>query len=165
MSIAPAGDYGNDASDPDLRALLDRPFHAVEFEDGERQGDLRSGHQRSLFLVAAFFGFAKRELNAILGDRRNSSAANLGTTLNSGCDVELLANFGAKDASKMRGMVAHQGGSVSDHFVSDPAAASHEAVLSKSGFRNEVRGQRLDCKGEIPGVTDAFCAMVLTSAI
>src|SRR5208282_2074842 len=33
MSIAPPGDHGNNSCDSDLRALLDRPLHAIKFED------------------------------------------------------------------------------------------------------------------------------------
>jgi hypothetical protein len=66
----------------------------------------------------------KRELDAIIRDRGDGSAANFVP----GCDVELLTDFGAQHAGKMRGMFAHQSSSVSGHFIGNPAAARHESV-------------------------------------
>jgi hypothetical protein len=64
---------------------------------------------------------AKRELNAIVGDRSDRAAANIFA----GPDVKLLPNLGAQDASKVRSVPAHQSGSVSSHLVRDPASACH----------------------------------------
>src|SRR4029077_13736371 len=140
MSIRPPGDYRDDASDPDFRAFLDRPFHAVEFEDGESQRDLRGARPSPKVLLRA-----ERELNAIIGDRSNCPAADFFA----GCNIKLLPNLGAQDASKMRSMVAHQSGSVSRYFVGDPAAACHE-----SGVRSQVSGLRknliIEDKGNKP---------------
>jgi hypothetical protein len=119
MSIAAAGDYGNDASDPDLRALLNRPFHAVELEDGKRQRNLRSVKRLGPWPTVLLR--AERELNAIMGDRGDSSAANFVPS----CNVKLLPDFGAQNASKMRRMFAHQSSGVSGNLVGDPAASCH----------------------------------------
>src|SRR4030081_3899045 len=108
MSIRPPGDYRDDASDPNLRAFLDRPIHAVGFEDGKRQRDLRGARpQRKVVLRA------KRELNAIIGDRSDCPAANFFP----GCNVKLLPDLGAQNASKMRSVLTHQSGGVSSHLV------------------------------------------------
>src|SRR5258708_16586337 len=140
MRIAPARNHRDDPTDPDLRALLDCPLHAVELEDGERQRDLRGGRPQPKVLLRA-----KRELNAIIGDGSDCPAANLFT----GCNLKLLPDLGAQDASKVRSVLAHQGGSVSGYFVSDPAAACHE-----SGVRCQVSGLRknliIEDKGNKP---------------
>jgi len=47
---------------------------------------------------------AKRKLNAIIGDRSDCPAANFFA----GCNVKLLPNLGAQDASKVRSVLAHQ---------------------------------------------------------
>jgi len=107
MSIAPPGNDGNDAGYADLGALLDRPLHTIELEDGEGQRDLRRAAQRcELSLTVCLY--AKRELHAIVGDRGYSSAANC----RRGCNVELLPDFGAEHASKMSGMLADQRGGI-----------------------------------------------------
>src|SRR5580658_3836438 len=121
MRVAPAGDDGNNASDSNLRALLDRPLHAVELEDSQRQRDRGSGPRLGPVMVLLL---AERELNPIVGDRGNGSAPNFIP----GCDVELLPDFSAQHAAKMSRMFAHQSSSVSGDFVGDPAAACHESV-------------------------------------
>src|SRR5208282_2367658 len=133
MSVAPARNYRNDASDPDLRALLDRPLHAVELEDGESQRDLRSVKRLGLGPAPMVWLRVERKLDAIIGDRGDGSAANFFSS----CDVELLPDFGAQHAGKMRGMFAHQRSGVSGNFVGDPAAACH-----KAGLRSQVSGLR-----------------------
>src|SRR5258706_12623481 len=140
MRISPPGNHRDDPTDPDLRALLDCPLHAVELEDGERQRDLRGGRPQPKVLLRA-----KRELNAIIGDRSDCPAANFVPS----CNIELLPNLSAQNASKVRSMLAHQSGSVSGYFVSNPAAACHE-----SGVRSQVSGLRknliIEDKGNKP---------------
>src|SRR5208282_6800210 len=124
MSIRPPGDDGDDASDTDLRTLLDRPLHAVELENGEGQRNLRNGRwlgpSRMVWLPA------ERELNPVVRNRSDRSAANFVP----GRDVELLPDFSAQHTSKMSGMFAHQSSGVSSNLVGDPAAERHESVLS-----------------------------------
>jgi hypothetical protein len=64
---------------------------------------------------------AKRELNAIVGDRSDCPVANIFA----GRDVKLLPNLGAQDASKVRSVLTDQSGSVSSYLVRDPASACH----------------------------------------
>jgi hypothetical protein len=116
MSVRPPGDYRDDASDPDFRAFLDRPLHAVEFEDGEHQRDLRGGRPLRKVLLRA-----KRKLNAIIRDRSDCPAANFFA----GRNVKLLPDLSAQDAGKVRGVLAHQSSCVSSYLVGHPAAACH----------------------------------------
>src|ERR1700674_5406946 len=142
MSIRPPGDYRDDASDPDFRAFLDRPIHAVEFEDGQRQRDLRGGRPYSKVLLRA-----KRELNAIIGDRSDCPTANFFA----GCDVKLLPDLGTQDPRKMRSVLAHQRGGVSLYFVGHPAAACHGSVLG-SQFSVLRKNTQIECAARILGL-------------
>src|SRR5208282_4699602 len=130
MSIAAAGDNRDDASDPELGTLLDRPLHAGELEDGEGQRNLRSGLWRDLRSELRALQRpvlrVERELNPIVRNRSDGSAPNFVP----GCDVELLPDFGAQHAGEMSSMVAHQSSGVSGKLVGDPAAACHESVVS-----------------------------------
>src|SRR5208282_1739808 len=126
MSVAPARNYRNDASDPDLRALLDRPLHAVELEDGKSQRDPRSVKRLGLGPAPMVWLRVERKLNAIIGDRGDGSAANFFSS----CNVKLLPDFGAQNAGKMRRVFAHQSSGVSGNLVSDPAAVGHKSAFS-----------------------------------
>src|SRR5713101_7793427 len=76
---------------------------------------------------------AKRELNAIIGDRSDCPAANFFA----GGDVKLLPNLRAQDPSKMRSVLPDQSSSVSRHLVGNPTTACHG-----SGLRSLVSGLR-----------------------
>jgi hypothetical protein len=123
MSIAPAGNYGNDAIDADLGTFLNCPLHAIELEDSEDERDFRGGRR----LGASVGVRVKRELNPLMRNECDGTAANFFSR----CDVELLPNLGAQNASKMSRMFAHQSSRVSGNLVGNPAAARHGSALSK----------------------------------
>src|SRR5450755_3958417 len=119
MRVRSPGDDGKNSSDPNFRALLDRPLQAVELENGEDQRDLRSA---GLALSSRLRCFrVEREFDPIMGNRRDRSATNVF----SGCDVKLLPNLRPQHASEMRGMLTNQNSGVSVNFVGDPAASCH----------------------------------------
>src|SRR5208283_187761 len=130
MSITPARNDRDDASHPNLRALLDRPLHAVEFKNRKHQRDLWSDAQQIGLLPSSF---PKRKLHPIIGDKSNPADPNLGPR----GDIKLLSNFRPHYARKMSSMFAHQGGGVFGRLVGDPAAARHgnSAQLSVLSFQ------------------------------
>src|ERR1019366_1631791 len=134
MSIRPASDDRNDASDPDLRALLDRPLHAVKLKDGKRQRNLRSARRLGPQPMERLR--VEREIDTVVRDKRDRPAPNLIP----GSDVELLPHFSTKHAGKVSSVLAHQSGGCSANLVGDPAAACHGEVLRSevSGLRSQV---------------------------
>ena len=64
MRVGAAGDHGNDSRDAEFGAFFDRPFHAVEFEDGEQESDV--GRRQ----LGEFF--AEFELDPAVGDLHDS---------------------------------------------------------------------------------------------
>ena len=67
MRIRTARDHRHNPRDAQLRALFDRPLHAVELEDGENQGDLGQAGCGDFF--------AQFEFDAVVCYRSDSSAA------------------------------------------------------------------------------------------
>jgi hypothetical protein len=116
VGIGSAGDDRNDTRDANLRAFLERPFHAVKLEDGEGQNDQRSG-----FYCARF---SKRELDAIIGDRSNGPTP----YASPGSNIEFLADISTKYASQVRRVIANQSRRISVHLVGKPAASRHATV-------------------------------------
>ena len=79
MSIGSAGKHRNDFDDSEFGAFFDRPFHAVEFENGEEESDLDRRDLREFFTQV--------ELHPVFVDVANPAPADGGT----GRDVEFLA--------------------------------------------------------------------------
>src|SRR5262249_15164238 len=98
-----------------LGALFYRPFHAIEFEDGESDRYLSGSRGGDLF--------PQFEFNLVGCDGDNSSPANFSTR----GDVEFLADTGPKHAGEVLRMSAGQEGAIASDFVGDPATAGHRA--------------------------------------
>ena len=126
VRVGAAGDYGHDSRDSQFGAFLDRPFHAVELENGEQESDAGYGDHRNFF--------PEFELNSGVLDACDASAPHNGT----GGDIEFLSYAGTQDADQMIGMIAGEGGVVAREFVGDPAASRH----------GEVGPQRLNMSAE-----------------
>src|ERR1019366_10027824 len=115
--------YGNDRGDVQFRALLDRPLHAIEFEDGQQQGD---GHG-----LAGRDFFAQGELHALVLYAGNGGPADLLAA----CDLELLADARAQGTRQMRGVRAGQGSTIAGELVGNPAASGHRVIRGEWGNR------------------------------
>ena len=98
MRVRATRDYGHDLGHTQFRAFLDRPFQAVEFEDGQEQRDIERG--RSGYFLSQF------ELHPAFPDGHNTSAPYNGTD----CNIEFLSYASAQDADQMIGVVAGEGG-------------------------------------------------------
>jgi hypothetical protein len=114
MSVGAAGDDGNDSRDSDLSALFDRPFHTIEFEDGENESQVGSG-----FCIHVF---PESKFNAVVGNGNDSSTPH---RIAAG-DIEFLPNLSAENAAKVRCMLAGQRGAISVDFIGDPATAGQK---------------------------------------
>ncbi len=66
MRVGTVGDHRDDAGDAEFRAFFDRPFHAIEFEDGEQESEVRCRCGGDF--VAEF------EFDAAVGDFGDSSS-------------------------------------------------------------------------------------------
>jgi hypothetical protein len=108
----------NYLSDPNLSALLNRPLHAIELEDGENQSQLRRRASRHLF--------SKRELYALIRDRRNSAAPHSLPD----SDIEFLSDLRPQNAGEVNSVLAGQCSGVSMNFIGNPASAGQKPVLS-----------------------------------
>jgi hypothetical protein len=113
MRIGSSRNHRNDPRHSNLGAFFDRPFHAVEFENGEDKRQLGGG------LPGHFL--AERELHAFPGDRSDRSAPH-GIA---GCDIEFLSNLCAQNAAQVGSVFTSEEGCVSVDFIGDPAAAGH----------------------------------------
>src|SRR5438105_13721572 len=114
MRIGSAGDNGHDSRNPQLRAFLDGPFHAVEFEDCQSQHNLGGGGSGQFL--------AEVEFNPLVGNGRDPSSPHRG----SGRDIKFLPDAGAKNANEMIGMLPGQSGTIPGDFVGNPSTAGHE---------------------------------------
>ena len=89
MSVGPLCDDRNNARDPNLSTFLDRPFHAIELEDGKSQRQIRGSPSRHFI--------PKRKFNAPVGDRNDCPAPN---NIAAG-DIKLLPNLSPQHAAKV----------------------------------------------------------------
>src|SRR5258708_22441354 len=119
MSIGAAGDDGDHASATEIGTFLDRPLHAVELENGEKQSYLDFGGRGNYFVQI--------KVHAVVGDGDDSSAANSFP----GGDVKFLPETGAQDSDQMIRVVASEGRVVARDFVGYPAAARHGWKLQR----------------------------------
>ena len=92
MSIRAARDHWNDARHPDLRAFLDRPFHAIELEDGEHQRNLGGSRLTAIASSPRANSTRSSEIEVIV-PAANSVA---------GCNVEFLSNFGPQNTAQVQ---------------------------------------------------------------
>src|ERR1700722_14264076 len=118
MSIGPPRNHRKDASDPNLRALLNRPLHAIKFENGKNKSDLR----RSLHPAFVTRKIPKEKLNPIRRDGSNRTSANRRPSSN----VKFLADLCAQHTSKMKSMLANQSSRIPGDLISNPPSATHE---------------------------------------
>ena len=113
VAVRALGDNGNDPRHAQFRGFFDRPFHTVEFVDGEEEGNLRSskfGDRVAQFeFDAAFVDCGEPRMTDCVG----------------GDHIKFLADAGAKNAREMVGMGARKSSGVAVDFVGDPAAAGH----------------------------------------
>ena len=98
VSVGATGDYGNDSRDSQFGAFLDRPFHAVELEDGEQEGD--GGYGGDVHFFPEF------EFDSAILEVRDASAPHCST----GGDIEFLSYAGAQDADEMISVFSGEGG-------------------------------------------------------
>jgi hypothetical protein len=103
--------------DSDLSALLDRPLHAIEFEDSEDERHIRGRSYRHFF--------SQGKLHAFIGHRHDFSPSH---HVAAG-DIEFLSNLSAQYSTQVGGVFASQRGSISVDFIGDPAAAGQNSVL------------------------------------
>ena len=119
MRVGSPGDHRDHALHAQLRALLNRPFHAIEFEDRQHQGDLCwRGFCRNFF--------AEIELDASVAYRGDLAA--MKDTVRD--DIEFLPNVRAQNASEMVRMYTGERGAVSRHFIGNPPSAGHACTSS-----------------------------------
>ena len=72
----------------------------------------------------------RRYIDSTFADMKNSSDLRQASPMYAAnfladCNVKLLPDLGAQNASKMCSVLAHQSSSVSGYFVGHPAAACH----------------------------------------
>jgi hypothetical protein len=118
VSIGPPRNDRNNPPRSNLRALLNRPLHAIEFEDSQRQRNFR----KRLNLKQT----AQRKLNAPIRNRSNGPSADFSP----GGNLELLPDLRPQHAYEMTCMLAHQSGSITKNLVSNPPSACHWIVLT-----------------------------------
>src|SRR5262249_7490273 len=113
MRFGPAGNDRNDSCHAEFYALFDRPFHAVKFEDREKQGQIQNPSSIEHVSEFKFHPFGRYIDDAALahtGDGRN---------------IELLSELGSKDFDQMSCVRADQRSAVAGDLIGDPAAARH----------------------------------------
>ena len=113
VRIGAASNDRDNAGDTQFGAFLDRPLHAIEFEDGEQQRDVGDGGCGNFF--------PQFELDSALLDSHDASMADYGA----GGDIEFLTDAGSQDADEMIGVFVGEGGMVARDFIGDPSAAGH----------------------------------------
>jgi hypothetical protein len=113
MSFSAPRNQGNNLRDPQFGALLDRPFHAIELEDGQQQRDI--GGRRGLYL------FPKFEFDAPFRELGNTATSHHPRSHN----VEFLSHPGPQNANEVIGVIAGQKGVIIGNFVGNPSAAGH----------------------------------------
>jgi hypothetical protein len=130
MRVRAAGNHGDYSGHPEFRAFLNRPFHAIELEDGENEGyaGLRSCGNN----------LAELKLHPVTGDAYDPTAADAV----SGRDVEFLPDSSAKHLRKVLGMRSDQSSAIAGNFVGDPAAACHMRPVILSGA-NSLASERI----------------------
>jgi hypothetical protein len=116
VNVCPTRDYRDDSRNTELSAFFNRPFHAIEFEDSEKEGDLRCGSSGKLLTQV--------EVDAVFCDRYYLSAPNRVTCR----DFEFLTHSHTQHARQMVGVGAGETGTVTEYFVGDPSTAGHEMV-------------------------------------
>ena len=117
MCVRAARDHGHDSRDAQLSAFLDRPFHAIKFENGKEQRKV-GGRGGSDFL-------SEFEIDSAFPDAHDSTATDDGALGN----VEFLPHASAQDANEVIRMLAGKRGAIPRNFVGDPSAAGHEQDL------------------------------------
>ena len=115
MLFSAAGEDGGETIDAELGGFLDGPLEVVEFEDGEKKMEWKSG--------VGFEFFVEGEGDEIGGDGGDLGAMEEAA----GDEIVGLAGLGPEDASKMGGLVAGEGGGVAVAVpgICYEAAASH----------------------------------------
>src|SRR5215831_11908536 len=114
MSLRSPGNYRDDFRHSQFRALLDCPFHAIELEDRQKQGDVRSRRRLNLF--------SEFELHFAVADVRHFPPAHDSRYNN----VEFLPDTSAQDANEMVRMIARKESSILRNFVSNPSSPRHD---------------------------------------
>ena len=112
-----SGDEWNDVRDSEFDSFFDGPLHAIEFEDGDGEGDVRSGRRRD--------HSAKLEFNAVFLDGEDVGFEDAF----GGCEVEVLAWLGAEDSGEMQGVFTYEVGAIGIDLVGEPAAAGHWRIV------------------------------------
>jgi hypothetical protein len=113
MRVCAAGDHGHDSGYAQFRAFLDRPFHAIELEDGKQESDIGDR--------CHWHFFPKFELNPAVLNGDDASSPHYSTR----GDIKFLPNAGTQDANEVIGMFPSKGGVIAQNFIGDPSASSH----------------------------------------
>ena len=113
MSVSPLRNDRNNARHSDLSTLLDRPFHAIELEDGKNQRQIGGGPRRHFF--------PKRKFNAIVRDRNDCPAPdNVAAS-----DIKLLSDLEpAARGSRCKACSPVSAAIFPWKVIGDPAASS-----------------------------------------
>ena len=114
MRIGPAGNHRNNSGQAEFRALLDRPFHAVELEDRQQQGQVDRRWSRLNF-------FAEFEVDEAICYRDHDASSDDAV----GDDVELLSDPCTEDANEVVSVSTGEGSSVARNLIGDPSAPGH----------------------------------------
>src|SRR5438270_3591192 len=96
MLFCPLGDHRDNMAYAQLRQLFQRPLHAVEFENGKVDRNLRQG--------GSFNFRAKLKLNLVMRGKDHFG----GTEHAIGGDIEFLLYFYAENAKEMVGARSQQ---------------------------------------------------------
>jgi len=113
MFFGASCEHGCDARDAEFGGLLDGPFVAIEFEDGEQEMEGESGVSQHLFM--------QQKNNFRIGHGDDFGAVKVPA----GYDVKDLAGLGAEDAREMLRLRAGERSVGCVEGVGDPAASCH----------------------------------------
>src|SRR5450755_249501 len=100
MGVCAAGVHGHDSRYALFRTFLDRPFHAIELEDGKQESDIGDR--------CHWHFFPKFELNPAVSNGDDASSPHYSTR----GDIKFLPYASTQDADEMIGMVAGKSGVV-----------------------------------------------------
>ena len=149
VSVGAMRDQGDDTSGAKLRTFFDRPFQAIELENGESESKLkrRAGGD----LLSQF------EFDTLVGNCRKARTSH--DTF--GRHMEFLPDSGAENASQMMGVAAEDKGSFAVYLVGDPAAAGHEMVLAWIACCSAPLGCADETSGPTSFIVAGYASFVL----
>src|ERR1700756_1051832 len=136
-------DQRDDTSRAQFRTFFDRPFHAIELKNGERERKTKRGAGGNFFSEFKF--------DTLVRNRRDAGAAYDTFSRN----IEFLPNAGTENAGQMVGVLADEKASVAGYFIGDPATAGHKLLFGPIACCRGSRG----CPDEESGTAWCFVAL------